>query len=113
MCRVPGGNNRGVQGSQNCRRIEDQSQGDPEFSLARRLRWGGGIAPRIPPGCGNFAMLYSWVIALLRCSIVWVFFQLGLVVFFVALVVLATAVALATLVVLVTDFGIIQGSLLD
>ena len=42
MCRVPGGNNRGVQGSQDCRRIEDQSQGDSEFDLARRLRWGGG-----------------------------------------------------------------------
>ena len=42
MCRVPGGNNRGVQGSKNCRRIEEQSQGDPELYLARRPGWGGG-----------------------------------------------------------------------
>ena len=57
-------------------------------------------------------MLYCWVIALLRCSIVEVCFQLGIVLL-IALVVLVTLVVLAMLVVPVTDCGIMEGSLLD
>ena len=64
MCRVPGGNNRGVQGCQNFWRDEDQSQGDPDCDLARRPRWGGGSL-RAFRRAVLFGLVAWWLVGLL------------------------------------------------
>ena len=50
MCRVPGGNNRGVQGCQNCRRDEDQGIRNSRIVSSTPSLVGRRIAPHIPPG---------------------------------------------------------------
>ena len=65
MCRVPGGNNRGVQGCQNCRRDEDQGIRNSRLVSSTPSLVGRRIAPRIPPGWDsgpkNNAPQASWI----------------------------------------------------